>query len=495
MPERRAQEAIDGADDALAALAARVAADLARIAHPRAPWLEPWLGPDGRPALDVLIVGAGQSGAAVAFGLRRARVDNILLIDKAVRGREGPWLTYARMPMLRSPKDYTGPDLDIPNLTYQSWHEAKYGAESWAAVAGIPRELWAEYLLWVRDVTGAPVRNGAELVDMHPSGRLLAATVRTADGAYEVLYARKILLATGQEGTGGWCLPDVIAALPPRLRTHCAEPIDFASLRGKTVAVVGAGASALDNAAAALESGASEVIVLCRRTHVQLVQPYRWLTFRGFLNHLGDLDDAWRWRFMSHVLGLREGFPQDTYDRCARHDGFRLLTGAAVQDARVSAGRVAIALPQGVLAADFVICAAGIEMDFAARPELRRLAANIATWGDRYLPPEAERNARLARYPYLAPDFSLIEKVAGKTPWMQNVHLFAIGATMSFGPSGSSINAMTTAVPKAVSGLTRGLFAADVERHWAALRAYAVPQAVVAAANPTAHALFPPHDD
>jgi hypothetical protein len=39
---------------------------------------------------------------------------------------------------------------------------------------------------------------------------------------------------------------------------------------------------------------------------------------------------------------------------------------------------------------------------------------------------------------------------------------------------------MTTAVPKLVNGLTRGLFRADVERHWASLSVYDVPQAVVA---------------
>jgi hypothetical protein len=50
---------------------------------------------------------------------------------------------------------------------------------------------------------------------------------------------------------------------------------------------------------------------------------------------------------------------------------------------------------------------------------------------------------------------------------------------MSFGASGSSINAMTTAVPKLVHGLTRGLFRADVARHWAALQAYDVRQATV----------------
>jgi hypothetical protein len=50
---------------------------------------------------------------------------------------------------------------------------------------------------------------------------------------------------------------------------------------------------------------------------------------------------------------------------------------------------------------------------------------------------------------------------------------------MSFGPSGSSINAMTTAVPKLVSGLTRGLFTGDLDRHWRSLQAYDVPQAVL----------------
>mgnify|MGYP002063547684 CR=1 FL=1 len=57
-------------------------------------------------------------------------------------------------------------------------------------------------------------------------------------------------------------------------------------------AVVGAGASAFDNAATALEHGAREVLLFCRREAPQVIQPYRWLTFRGFLDHLADLDDA-----------------------------------------------------------------------------------------------------------------------------------------------------------------------------------------------------------
>jgi hypothetical protein len=54
--------------------------------------------------------------------------------------------------------------------------------------------------------------------------------------------------------------------------------------------------------------------------------------------------------------------------------------------------------------------------------------------------------------------------------------LFGIGSTLSFGPSGASINAMTIAVPRLVAGLTRGLFAGDLERHWRSLQAYDVRQ-------------------
>jgi len=82
---------------ALIALEAQVRDDLAKTSHPNATWLEPVPGPDGKPALDVLIVGAGQSGVTTAFGLMRSQVTNILTLDKVEAGQEGPWLSYARM--------------------------------------------------------------------------------------------------------------------------------------------------------------------------------------------------------------------------------------------------------------------------------------------------------------------------------------------------------------------------------------------------------------
>ena len=463
----------------LAALGAQVRRDLALIDHPDTPWMTPRRAPDGSDALDVLVVGAGQSGTGIGFGLKRAKVGNILLIDRAPRGLEGPWLTYARMRTLRSPKHFTGPDLDVPSLTYRAWHEAQFGAASWDALGQIARERWAEYLLWVRDVTELPVQNETELIDIAPAGGLLAATLRRRDGE-RVVYCRKLVLATGQDGAGQWWMPDFVAALPAERRAHTADAIDFAALRGRKVAVLGTGASALDNAAAALEAGA-EVDLFCRRATPQLVQSYRWLTFAGFLRHLSDLDDEWRWRFMAAILARREGFPQATWDRCARWPGFRLHNGAGWSDARMRDGRVEIDTARGVFNADFVICGTGIDVDFALRPELARFAGNVASWGDRYTPPPELRDERLARFPYLAPDYSLVEKLPGASPWIADIHVFTIASTMSFGPSGSSINAMTSAVPKLVAGITRGLFRADIERHWESYAAYDVKQADIGA--------------
>jgi hypothetical protein len=59
---------------------------------------------------------------------------------------------------------------------------------------------------------------------------------------------------------------------------------------------------------------------------------------------------------------------------------------------------------------------------------------------------------------------TLVPQVAGVTDWATS--MFNSASTVRFGPFGSVMNAMTTAVPKLVAGLTGGLFKADVARHW-----------------------------
>jgi cation diffusion facilitator CzcD-associated flavoprotein CzcO len=59
----------------------------------------------------VAIIGAGMAGLAAAFALKRLGISNVRLFDRAPRGCEGPWVTYARMQTLRSPPELTGPTL------------------------------------------------------------------------------------------------------------------------------------------------------------------------------------------------------------------------------------------------------------------------------------------------------------------------------------------------------------------------------------------------
>src|SRR5918993_366519 len=458
----------------LAPLEVEVARDLELIAHPRAEWMVPRLHA-GKPALDMLIVGAGQSGLVTAFGLMRERVRNILVIDRAPAGKEGPWVTFARMPTLRSPKDQTGPDLGIPSLTFQAWYEAQHGAAAFAKLHLITSVDWHEYLQWYRRVLSLPVRNDVAATAIAPGrlddgGPCLLVTLSTG----EVLATRKLVLATGQDGTGEWWMPDFVRDLPADWRAHtCELDIDFARLKGKVVAVLGAGASAMDNAAVALEHGA-EVHLFTRRRPTG-IQPFRWLTFAGFMRHLGDMPDLWRWRFMANILNAREGFPADTYARVmAFADTFTMHAERPWTDARMQDGRIRIETTRGPFHADFAICGTGTRQNVHLRPELASFAGKIAMWNDRFTPPSGEEDPLLAAYPYLGPDYAFLEKTPGEAPWLADIHVFGIGATLSFGPSGSSINAMNVAVPRLVAGLTRGLFAGDLQRHWQSLLDYEV---------------------
>jgi hypothetical protein len=68
------------------------------------------------------------------------------------------------------------------------------------------------------------------------------------------------------------------------------------------------------------------------------------------------------------------------------------------------------------------------------------------------------------------------EKRPGQAAWVKHITCFNFGATLSFGPSGSSISAMKFAVPRAAHAIAASLFRADLAVHEAAIRAYDTPE-------------------
>ncbi|MEM7745606.1 MAG: NAD(P)/FAD-dependent oxidoreductase [Pseudomonadota bacterium] len=459
----------------LARLEAQIVEDLRRIAWPSTSWVKPRPAPDGGDALNVLIIGAGQGGLTLGFQLARERVDKVAILDRSKPQGRGPWKTYGRMLTLRSPKQTTGPDLDIPSLTFQSWYEAQHGRAAWDDMGKIPKELWADYLAWYERVLELPVRSPADVLSIRPGAELVAVDIRTPRGD-ETLYARHVVLATGIESTGKWWMPDFLAALPRDRCSHTADNVDFGALAGKRVAVLGAGASAFDNAATALEAGAAEVHLFWRREEIQRIQPYKQISYAGFLRHLADLDDDQRWQIMRHLLNLREAFPAETWARVTRQPNARLHSGCDWHGARPTGDGVELETAEGPFFAHHVIAGTGFDVDPSACRLLGPISDDIARWSDQHVPPPEDRDPRLARYPYLGSTFELTERQPGGCPGLSRVRLFTFGATMSFGPSGSSINALKFAAPRLIQGITRDLFREGASAHFADLRAYDTPE-------------------
>lgn len=446
----------------------RVRRELRLLGYPHRPWVEP-----KDDCYNVLVIGGGQAGLATAFGLLKERVDRVLVVDRNPRGFEGPWETFARMETLRTPKHLTGPDLGVPSLTFQSWYEAQHGRGAWDTLDKIPKGVWMRYLRWYRGVLGLPVANEVEV----------EAVIPEAEGRFRVetrwqeqprtLYTRRVVWATGMDGDGVWWTPALIReALPPERYAHTSRPIDFAALRDKRVGVLGAGASAFDNAATALEQGAKEVHLFFRRPQLPRINPYRWMEFSGFLQHHADLDDGDKWRFAKLILDLNQPPPQDTFTRASRHPNFYLHPASSWERVSDLGDEVAVETYQAVFRFDFLIIGTGMTVDLRARRELAAFAGEIALWRDRYAPLPGDEDARLSDFPYLGANFELSEKTPGTAPYLKHLYDFTFGATPSMGLSGASISGMKYGVQRLVRGITASFYREDVESYYASLANY-----------------------
>jgi len=461
----------------LQALSRRVHDELSLFDYPTKDWVTPRHGPHGELVHNVVIVGGGQTGLAIAFGLARERISGVVVLDASAPGEEGPWVTFARMITLRTLKFLTGPDLGLPSLTFRAWHEAQYGKHSWEELVRIPKDEWMRYLVWFRDTLRLPVRNDVCLERIEPRGDLLALHLRTPAGT-EIALTRKLVLATGIEGAGQRRVPGFVRdKLPRETWAHSSDAIDFSTLAGRRVAVIGGGASAFDNAATALEHGAASVEVFIRRPDLPVANSYRALESSGFWRNFGDMPDAHRWRFMRHLLSLPMPPPQDTLQRTLHHANVALHFASPVLDTECGAGGIRLRTPKAWHAADFLILGTGFAVDLHARPEFAGLAGHVASWGDRYTPPPEEADAAAARYPYVGRHFELLEKQPGSLPALRNVHLFNAGSLVSMGPVAGGLNGMPFGIPRLIAGISHDLFRAELDSLFAEFASYDEPDA------------------
>src|SRR5690606_3187369 len=381
---------------------------------------------------------------------------------------------------LSSPKHVPVPAPGIPSLRFRAGYEAQHGAEAWEALHKIPRLDWRDYLLWVRRMAAIPVENHTELValSLHPDW--VEATV-SHNGEQEVIRTRKVVLALGREGSGAPRWP-LFPSFDPRSATarhrvfHSSDDIDFSVLRGKRVAVLGAGSSAFDNAATALESDAGEVVMYARRPHLPQVNKSKWTSFPGFMRNFIALGDEQRWRFYTYIFDEQVPPPWESVQRCDRHAGFSIRFGQAWQDIVPDADGVTVHTATGAEWFDAAIIATGFEVDLLERPEISAFQDAILTWGDRVDADEAARHPEAAQFPYLGNGFELHERSPGAQPGLRHVHLFNWGSTMSHGALAGDIPGLAIGAMRVAEGVSRALFVADADRLYQRMLDHAEPE-------------------
>ena len=466
---------IDPGPKTLGELEARLRRDFELLVMPPAKdWLEPREHPRHGPALDVAVIGAGMSGLAASFALKCLAIRALKMFDRAPAGFEGPWATFARMETLRSPPELSGPSFGFSSLTFRAWFEAQFGAAAWRQVHRIPRLQWMDYLRWYRGVIDVPVENETELTDLGGDDKFVILTLRSAAGTRK-LAARRVVLATGRDGLGGPYTPEMFRGLDRRFVRHSVEDIDFDALRGKVVGVIGAGASAVDNAAEALEHGAARVAMLIRRPDMPRINKGMGIGSAGFWVGFHALTDAQKWQIVNYIDEQAVPAPRDSTLRVSRHRNFSLFGNCAPLGIAIRDNRVLLETTRGTLAFDFLILATGLAVDWSQRPELAALRPHVQLWGDHFTPPDHTDYAQ-ANHPYLGPSFEFLERVPGTAPWVSRIHAFSFPAYLSHGPISGDIPAISTGAERVANGVAGALFAEDYQRTWTRMVGWSNPE-------------------
>ena len=458
----------------LDALEARVHQDLAWLDLPAKDWV-PETTLNGEPVLPVAIIGGGMSGMAACAALRFMGVQ-AEIFDQSPAGFEGPWATTARMETLRSPKQLTGPALGKPSLTFRAWFESQFGLEAWDALDKIPRLQWMDYLRWFRKVLALPVHNAQRVLAVRPRGDGVVQLDLHSPEGERTVFARHVVLATGRDGLGGAYVPAFAGDLPRERWAHSSDTMDYHQLAGKRVGVVGAGASAMDSAATALESGAASVELLIRRSDIPRVNKGKGAGSPGLTHGHLRLPDAWKWKIRHYINVQQVPPPRGSTLRVSRNAHAHFNLGTAIERMEWTGEEIRVHTSKGVFHLDFVIFSTGFRIDWTSRSEFAPFAAHVRNWSNRFEHPQGEDDQELADSPDLGPAFELQPKTPGACPGLERIHAFSYPAALTHGTVSGDIPAISVGAERLAQGIASTLYAEDVEWHFEKLQAFSEPE-------------------
>jgi len=447
-------------------------------------WVPPAKTADAEKIHDVVIVGAGQSGLALAFQLKLRGVRRIAVVDSQEKDRAGPWWSFARMPRMRNPKMIPGPDCGNPLLRFKSWFCAAYSEVEYNSFDFVPLKYWQEYLSWFRAVLEIETINNTTVtnIEWDEAQRCLLLETNGPGNAPLRVAARKVCLATGMTAAGSWEPPEALVdGLPRRSWFGTWEQIPWQELAGKDIAVIGAGASGFDNASYALESDCRSVTVIARSPFQKkslfvelfhgrddsdlLLSGEAGANPASIMDAMLDchvlLPDMDRIRLISRLFkNGRAPVDPDYLSRVDKFEQMTILEGWPIRriDYIPRTNKVLIAgVGEREREFDRVIFATGPKVGLKYRPELRGLMDGILTWGDWV--DNAELSClELSAYPKLTPNYQFQSKQGAESGGLANVYCLAELVHNTIG-----MHSLQYVAPKVAAHIASSLFSEHIE--------------------------------
>ena len=197
----------------------------------------------------VLIIGAGPFGLSISAHLSRLGADHVIV------GRPmDTWRAHMPVGMLMKSEPYAS-EIAAPQRGYDvSAYCRSYGFDYVDRVGPLTLERFLGYADWYTERVVPDVRD------------VTAAEITVVDGGFRVAFAdadpvtaRQVVIATGVLPYAH--IPDELSGLPSDLVTHTSEHHDLGRFKGRRVAVLGAGQSALETAALLHELGADVQVI------------------------------------------------------------------------------------------------------------------------------------------------------------------------------------------------------------------------------------------